>query len=1054
MALQKSLVHLNLTGGADGKGDDFLTDPSKLDLAQNVEFDDSNTVRTRGGQVKYTLPSGPATAVRMFAHRERPIIEFDNGKMHAANGSSLLNYVNSSESSFDTNAPLNRTRVGVITQRVCEVNTADQGDGVTDTRKASSFDIAYGSTTYAVLRLGVESRASMVLTIYNASGDAEVQTTAFAPTSNEYFKSPRIIYDSTNDRFALFWIVVDSTAPAHRVHGYYIAATGGTATDGGTLISLTKSVATPAQMDASVYSGQGYSVVAWDPAGGGVGTIRIRNFSLDLAPLHGTASLVPTAAPTALTAHSTYASTTLKGHAFWSVSGIQLYGAFATSAAAPTENTLVTTGPFGRLTAYTSGGVDYIVADSSIAAAGGTDYAVQYLWSVDPATHVATVKHGSSGIQTQCFLAGRQFSMRSRDYIPLFFASKNFQGQILVLDLTAVVESPSSNNLHIAARLGYGEVSYISDKAAGSALTSRLPGSHASCLPFVAYESNLRRAGGTNATSLALFRASFSTNEQLGDAEVNGVSFLAGAVPQLYDGHRVVEEGFHWGPELTTSTTTITPVAYSASLFSFPNTTNTYTVVFTVAWQDARGNWHESAPSAEYSISVTAGGAPGTCSIDPTLVLPPTQKRNLYVLMYRTLASSTDTSLYLAHTGSLECTPLVSYSFANDAKAEISDADLIYSEQLYTAGNVLPNTPAPPCRHVSVFQKRLVLSGCGDGSEVHWSKQSTPGYGVEFSAGDPTHQTTVPRKAGRVVATQEMDDRLWLVCENSVGVISGTGPDPTGTQGQYSDFSTAIAEIGASWDSPKSVVRGPEGIWFRSPFGIRLASRSGGLARGQSGQDLGAEVDDLVSGNLVATVGSSTQQIRFYQSSGSVLVWDYQFGQWSQFTGFANVDAVYAGGRHYHLSNVSTTPLLRYTSSTAYVDVNDAGTANSLFTSTVRTGWLSLAGIQGFQRAYRLMILGKSVGGEGAQAWDIAGTLYYDFVSSSGTETFSTTATPSGGVIQLQHHMAKQKCEAIKIQLTFTPDTSSMDYAFRITDLTLQVGLKPGYFKLPSAKRI
>jgi hypothetical protein len=384
---------------------------------------------------------------------------------------------------------------------------------------------------------------------------------------------------------------------------------------------------------------------------------------------------------------------------------------------------------------------------------------------------------------------------------------------------------------------------------------------------------------------------------------------------------------------------------------------------------------------------------------------------------------------------------------------EVTDADLPSGEQLYTAGNVLPNTPAPACRHVSVFQKRLVLAGCGDGSRIYWSKKTTPGYGVEFNSGDPTHQTQVPSDKGRAVATKEMDDRLVILCENGVGIIGGQGPDPTGTSGQYSDFSSIITEAGCSWDSPKSVIRGPEGVWFRSPFGLRLVSRSGSLARGQDGKQVGAEVDSLVSGTVVAIAGDAKQQLRFYQSSGTVLVWDYQWLQWTRFTGFANVDACYADDRYYHLSNYSTTtPLLRYTNNTTYADVNDSGVATQAFSPYIETPWLSFAGIQGFQRVYRLMILGKNVDGA-VNPMTFGLSLQYDF-NDTYTSFPTVNVTPStNGLVQLQHHFVKQKCESMKIAIYFFPVTPGNAGRFRLTDLTLQVGVKGSYFKMPSSQR-
>jgi hypothetical protein len=302
-----------------------------------------------------------------------------------------------------------------------------------------------------------------------------------------------------------------------------------------------------------------------------------------------------------------------------------------------------------------------------------------------------------------------------------------------------------------------------------------------------------------------------------------------------------------------------------------------------------------------------------------------------------------------------------------------------------------------------------------------------------------------------------MDDNLFILCENGVSVCSGTGPASTGTQGQYSDPRSIITEVGCSWDSPKSIIRGPEGIWFRSPFGMRLVSRSGGLGLAPDGKQAGAEVDSLVSGTVVAVAGDAKQQLRFYQSSGTVLVWDYQWKQWTRFTGHANVDAVYADDRYYHVSNYSTTtPLMRYTDETAYSDVSDAGTASTEFTGYVETPWLSFAGIQGFQRIYRLKVLGKVSGWNGTDSHNILGYIGYDFdvTSPPSVETFTTgNLTPqASGLVQVEHHFAKQKCEALKIGIAFKPKAGQSG-RLRLTDLTLLVGVKAGYFKTPSSTR-
>ena len=167
----------------------------------------------------------------------------------------------------------------------------------------------------------------------------------------------------------------------------------------------------------------------------------------------------------------------------------------------------------------------------------------------------------------------------------------------------------------------------------------------------------------------------------------------------------------------------------------------------------------------------------------------------------------------------------------------------------------------------------------------------------------------------------------------------------------------------------------------------------------------------------------------------------------------ANVDAVFADGRYYHLSNYSTTtPLLRYTNDAVTVDVNNSGVASQSFSPYIETPWLSFAGIQGFERIYRLMILGKNVDG-GTSPMTFGLSLQYDF-DNTYTSFPTVNVTPStAGLVQLQHHFVKQKCESLKIAIFFYPTTPGNPGRFRLTDLTLQVGAKTGYFKLPSSQR-
>jgi hypothetical protein len=1023
MSLNKQLVHLNMTGGLQKKDDQFLVIPSKLTAADNVEFDDASTVITRGGQARLTLPAGYATAIRSFVRAGTANLEFEDGSTIRANGlSGASDYANWRGSALSYE-PSTFPRVGVQTRRIAQYPI----DG-------ASFDVAYGATNYCLAWSEYDANLGYVVqvSIRSVTTDIEVQRNVISgAAASEYVMQPRVIYDSTNARFSIFTYHEDSAFVTASMKGSYVAETGGSFTGPTILIAMSYAGGgLSALADAAIYPGQGYCLVSRDADL--TGTVRMRLVNLSHGSIVASTSAVPATVLSSLTAHATYSGGVLLGHAIFgagaNLRGYRLPSNTGVMSASVTIRTL--TGTIGRVVVTDVSGALHITIDQLTATSD--TYATTYLINATTA-HVFT---SQTAISTNCFIDGRSFSMRSRNFVPMVFTSNSNQSTHFLLDITEAAENlgvATTAKPSFVSRVDYGEVAA---SGYGINLGARVRGSHASMVTYAKYETDLRLAGATNATRIVLVAAKFAPTEQLGDAEINGLALLAGALPRVCDGAQIVEEGFHWGPEVQGAA--LTPVTTGSGIYSFPSV-GSYSVAFTEGWMDAQGNWHESAVARTFSLTTTLGNL----DINPTFIRPPSVKNDRQLIMYRTKLLGTDTSLYLAHAGDLSTGTVV----------EVTDADLPSGEQLYTAGNVLPNTPAPACRHVSVFQKRLVLAGCGDGSRIYWSKQTTPGYGVEFNSGDPTHQTQVPADKGRAVATKEMDDRLVILCENGVGIIGGQGPDPTGTSGQYSDFSSIITETGCSWDSPKSVIRGPEGVWFRSPFGLRLVSRSGSLARGQDNKQVGSEVDALVSGNVVAIAGDAKQQLRFYQSSGTVLVWDYQWLQWTRFTGFANVDACYADDRYYHLSNYSTTtPLLRYTNNTTHADVNDSGVATQAFSPYIETPWLSFAGIQGFQRVYRLMILGKNVDGA-VNPMTFGLSLQYDF-NDTYTSFPTVNVTPStNGLVQLQHHFVKQKCESMKIAIYFFPVTPGNAGRFRLTDLTLQVGVKGSYFKMPSSQR-
>ena len=1059
MALPKQLVHLNMSGGLQKKDDQFLVIPSKLAVADDVEFDDASTVIMRGGQSSVSLaPLGPygsltaGQAVRAFAHKGVAYIEGlattalaggvrrvqkSGGTVPVANPQTVANFT----------SPYQFRRAGMTTARIGGVDKKATAIASGAPLYDGNFDCAVlGDLTCYVWESKDATgtgRQIIRLAVIDESTGFRIYDTVLTDSTNQLVK-PRVVASAAQNKFFIYAGSFAAATTTYTIRGMSISTVGAV-----TAFSTVITDATTANVESAAGSEVLYDVVySSDLTKLGIiyrsaGQFKAGEISTTDGVTFSGASVLGTAAtPLSLAALLTYDGAAYRLHAVYSIGTVNLkamhYNITAASVSAEsTVGTAPTAGMLaGRVALYELSTTQMLIAWDSMALVGST---------YTPVLRLSRCSH-TYGTLTECagpgswVIAGRINVMDSRYFLPMQLLSDNYQSTVFVVDLSSMVGNLGTAGAtgappHVLARIDYGDC-YLKSLYWQRAMRVPAMGVRSTTfvLPYLKYETDLRIAGSTNDTSVCLSSATIDFSSQLQQAEVNGFAFLSGACPHIFDGSNFVEEGFHHGPEILAITVN---VGTAGTYQLVPVTAGTYTVCFTWAWQDGQGNWHESAPSNQVTVTATAANY----SFTPTLLSPPTQKANAQLLLYRTKITSTDTSLYLA--------------VNSVGTSVITDADLALSEQLYTAGNVLPNTPAPACRHVSLFQKRLVLSGCGDGSRVHWSKQIDSGFGVEFTSGDPTHQTQVPADKGRVVATEEMDDRLVVICERGVGLIDGQGPNSSGTQGQYSDYRSIITETGGSWASPKSVIRGPEGVWFRSPFGLRLVSRSGSLGLAPDGKQAGSEVDSLVSGTVVAIAGDAKQQLRFYQSSGTCLVWDYQWKQWTRFTGMANVDAVFADGRYYHLSNYSTsTPLLRYTDGTVTSDVNDSGTPSSTFYGYIETPWLSFAGIQGFERIYRLMVLG-SVTSAPLTSQTISGYIGYDFDAPSppSAETFVATPTPSANnsTIQFQHHFGKQKCEAIKIGLRFQPTSSGG--RLRLTDLTLQVGAKAGTFKVPSSSR-
>ena len=112
---------------------------------------------------------------------------------------------------------------------------------------------------------------------------------------------------------------------------------------------------------------------------------------------------------------------------------------------------------------------------------------------------------------------------------------------------------------------------------------------------------------------------------------------------------------------------------------------------------------------------------------------------------------------------------------------------------------------------------------------------------------------------------------------------------------------------------------------------------------------------------------------------------------------------------------------------------------------------MTFAGIQGFQRVYRAMLLARTNPVEG---WFVTLSTKNNYTNSGETTgSVGLVASADTGLIQMQRHLTIQKSEALRLRLQMSSYGEFAQGQLSITDLTLQLGVKPGLFKLPSAQR-
>jgi len=522
--------------------------------------------------------------------------------------------------------------------------------------------------------------------------------------------------------------------------------------------------------------------------------------------------------------------------------------------------------------------------------------------------------------------------------------------------------------------------------------------------------------------------------------DVGNQLLIGGGVLCAYDGNTLVENGFYEYPEIRSLAPI--PTNFGSNLVA----SKTYTYSFVYEFIDSLNNIHESVTTPQQQVDTTATK---TAICARVYACDVSLKRGaIRVTMYRSTPSGDGVLLKKVKTAILDETQRHFTFFDFGETQDIFDAAPV----IYTTGGILDNYQPGSITDAIEHKGRVFLATPTE--FVRYSKPLQQGFAAGFPV--PQFVIDVPGDASEITGIESNPNFLCLFTRDSVFAVSGDGPNAIG-QGGFSQPTLLGHGQGAVPGSAH--LSHAFGTFYMADRGIYLVTPNGQI------QYVGAPVEDTVLNKGIVKsidVFDHNNEIRFLiqpsfvSTRSTICCFNTFYKQWSVWDlGEHIVDQINysaTGGSgddtHYILSNHSP---IRRQSTTAYAD-NYTGLDPSPGDPTLSYAYnmqidfmpISINGIQGAQRVYRAMLLYTD---KDAGDVDLQISLSFDYGSFS--EHHSLLAIPNAPN-NLRIHLSQQKCKAVQVRLTVTGNNSGIT----LNGLALEVGARPGTFKLPAAQTI
>lgn len=648
-------------------------------------------------------------------------------------------------------------------------------------------------------------------------------------------------------------------------------------------------------------------------------------------------------------------------------------------------------------------------------------------------------------------LASKSFFIGSTIYMLVAYQSP-YQPSYFLID--------SSGN--IVSRIAYGN--------GGGYLTHGLPGVSVSgqtaSVPYLfkdliaAVNKNTNVPAGSQVAGIysqtGINDVTFNLGAGVQSVEIGNNLNLAGGITWAYDGYSLTEQNFFLWPDSVEATGTATTGGNLSAQKYF------YQVIY--QWTDNQGNSFQSAPSVPVLKDISASmTSTNTITLQgPNLRLTYKTANPVKIVIFRWSSAQ---QVYYQVTSITA--PLLngvstdSWTFTDT----MADSAILGNSIIYTNGGVLEDVGPPSFSEMFLFDDRVWGIDSEDPNLLWPSKQVIEATPVEFS--DPLTMYIPPSlgaqgPSGNLTCGFPMDDKGILFKKSSLAYFNGTGPDNTGANSQYSPPLLITSTLGCS--NQKSIVFTPGGLMFE--FASEAGNQIWLLARDLSTSYIGAPVESLTQNATVQSAVNipGTNQVRFTLSSGITLMYDYYYQQWGTFSGVPAISSTLYQGLHTYINAQGQA---YQESPGSYLD----GSNPVLVSFT--TGWLNLAGLQGYILAHWFYLLGKYLSPHKLMcsvAYDYnpgpsQGTLVaptnfaptYGGAESNGQYTVYGQDSPYGGggnVENARVFLDRHRCSAfqINIQEVYDPSFGVMAGAgLTLSGINLVYAAKSGWRPISAA---